>query len=139
MAKASDLSYGITTMAAKVGHCNIPLISEAITPDIIAKIGLDGEFYRSYESLSTFRTALDNLPWNPDLILIFSGYDSHRDDCGKGITNWTNKDFQQLTKYVLDLAKKISCPIISTHGGGYNTPVTISAALSHIEILANYK
>lgn len=139
MAKASDLSYGTTTMAAKVGHCNIPLISEFITPDILAKIGLDGEFYRSHESLSKFQNALENLPWNPDLIFIFSGYDSHQNDCGKGITDWTNQEFQKLTKYVLDLAKKISCPVISTHGGGYNTPVTISAALSHIEILANYK
>ncbi|MBD2692991.1 histone deacetylase [Anabaena catenula] len=139
MSKASNLSYGTTTMAEKIGHCNIPLISEGITPDIIAEIGLDGKFYRSHESLSTFRHALENLPWNPDLIFIFSGYDSHRDDCGKGITDWTNRDFQELTKYVLDLAKKVSCPVISRHGGGYCTPVTISAALSHIEILANYK
>ncbi|TAF08303.1 MAG: histone deacetylase [Nostocales cyanobacterium] len=139
MAKASDLRYGTTTMAAKVGHCNIPLISESITSDILAKIGLDGEFYRSYESLSTFLSAFKNLPWHPDLIFIFSGYDSHRDDCGKGITDWTNRDFQELTKYVLDLAQKISCPVISTHGGGYNKPVTISAALSHIEILANWR
>ncbi|MFM2060911.1 MAG: hypothetical protein RLZZ507_581 [Cyanobacteriota bacterium] len=139
MAKASNLNYGTTTRAEEVGHCNIPLISEYITPDILEKIGLDGKFYQSHESLSTFRNALEKIPFTPDLILIFSGYDSHIDDCGKNITNWTNQDFQELTKYVVYVAKKISCPIISTHGGGYNTPVTISAALSHIEILANYK
>jgi acetoin utilization deacetylase AcuC-like enzyme len=72
------------------------------------------------------------------LIFIFSGYDAHKDDCGKGITDWINRDFKLLTRYVVELAKKASCPVLSTHGGGYKLSVAISAAVSHVEILANY-
>lgn len=67
----------------------------------------------------------------------FSGYDSHRDDCGEGITNWDDQDLERLTRYVLTLAKKSACPILSVHGGGYNLPVTLSAALRHVTVLAN--
>jgi hypothetical protein len=31
---------------------------------------------------------------------VFARYD--RDDCGKGITDWTNADFSKLTEIVLD-------------------------------------
>lgn len=99
---------------------------------------MDGKFYKSHESLNIFEEALLQIPWKPNLILIFSGYDSHQDDCGKGITNWTNQEFELLTLKVLELAKKSSTPVISSHAGGYKLPVTVSAALSHVEILASY-
>jgi acetoin utilization deacetylase AcuC-like enzyme len=67
----------------------------------------------------------------------FSGYDSHRDDCGKGITDWTDREFQHLTRLVLDLAQKASCPVLSCHGGGYQLPITVSAAIGHIKVLAS--
>lgn len=138
MTKASDLKCGTTEVAAKVGHCNIPLLSDRFKDDLPEKISLGGKFYRANESISTWKAALEQIPWMPDLILIFSGYDSHQYDCGARITNWTNQDFQVLTESVLNLAKKASCPILSTHGGGYNLPATVSAAITHVQVLASY-
>ncbi|KAF3883762.1 MULTISPECIES: histone deacetylase family protein [Nostocales] len=137
MAKASDLKAGTTTVGLAVGHCNIPLIPQNFAVEVLTKLGIDGKFYTSHESLNAFQEALLQIPWTPDLILIFSGYDSHQDDCGKGITDWTNQEFKLLTLKVLELAKESLIPVISTHGGGYKLPVTVSAALSHVEILAS--
>ncbi len=99
-------------------------------------MNLPGKLYRPSESLPAFQSALEHIPWTPDLIFIFSGYDSHRDDCGAGITNWSNQEYRLLTRYVIELAEKASCPVLSVHGGGYDLPVTISAAVSHVETLA---
>lgn len=55
----------------------------------------------------------------------------------EGITDWTNFSFCRLTKIVLDLAIKSDCPILSVHGGGYNLPVTVKAAIAHIDSLTN--
>ena len=137
MTKASDLKCGTTSWAEAVGHCNIPLLSDRFKDDLPPSINLTGKFYRANESLPTFQAALDKLPWQPDLIMIFSGYDSHKYDCGAGITNWMNEEFELLTSFVLELAKQANCPVLSTHGGGYNLPATISAAMSHVRVLAN--
>lgn len=138
MALASGLRYGTTQTGKLLGHQNIPIVSKAYDDNFIAQANWGGEFYRAEESLEIFKQSLDNIPWKPDLILIFSGYDAHKDDQGRDIMNWTNEDFVSLTKFVLDLARKVSCPILSMHGGGYTLPVAISAACSHVETLANY-
>jgi acetoin utilization deacetylase AcuC-like enzyme len=138
MAKASDLKVGTTTVAEAVGHCNIPIVSESFPVKVLESEGITGRFYCGHQSISTFEEALENLPWQPDLVAIFSGYDSHRDDCGKGITDWTNADFCKLTEIVLDFAKRCGCPVLSTHGGGYRLPVTVAAATSHVRTLATY-
>lgn len=138
MAKLSDLNLGTTTVAARLGHCNIPIFPENLETSFLEKVNLSGNFYKGLESIDVFYSALEKLPWKPNLILIFSGYDSHVRDCGAGVTNWSNGEFQELTEYVLDLADRVNCPVISCHGGGYNIPITISAALSHIRVLANY-
>ena len=139
MAKASDLKLGTTTVGETVGHCNIPILTHSFPIQILEEEGITGRFYRGHESLDAFQLALEEIPWNPDLIMIFSGYDSHKDDCGDGITGWTNQDFRKLTESVLELANKLSCPVLSTHGGGYNLPVTVLAAINHVEVLASYK
>jgi acetoin utilization deacetylase AcuC-like enzyme len=139
MAKASDLKLGTTTIGEAVGHCNIPILTQSFPIELLEEEGITGKFYRGHESLNAFRLALEDLPWTPDLIMIFSGYDSHKDDCGAGITDWTNQDFRKLTEFVLDLANKISCPVLSNHGGGYNLPVTVLAAINHVKVLASYK
>jgi acetoin utilization deacetylase AcuC-like enzyme len=138
MAKASDLKRGTTTAAEAVGHCNIPLLPARFADDFPPKMGLTGQFYRANESLSAFQAALEQIPWTPDLILIFSGYDSHRDDCGKETTGWTGADFAALTVAVLEVAKKANCPVLSNHGGGYKLPITIASAVSHVKTLASY-
>lgn len=139
MAKASSLHNGTTTAALAVGHCNIPVLSDRFDDAFVTQLNLSGTFYRAAESVSVFEASLQNLPWTPDLICIFSGYDSHRDDCGKGITNWTNDDFVHLTQIVLDSAKVAGCPVLSVHGGGYKLPITVAAAVCHVNTLATYK
>jgi acetoin utilization deacetylase AcuC-like enzyme len=137
MATQRVMKDGTTTAAKAVGHCNIPLLSEIYTDEMAGQLGLSGKWYRAAESLAAFQAALDNLPWTPDLLCLFSGYDSHRDDCGVGITNWTNDDFIWLTRRMLELAKRSNCPVLSAHGGGYQLPVTVSAAVEHVRTLAS--
>jgi acetoin utilization deacetylase AcuC-like enzyme len=136
MSSMRVMRQGTTTAGQEVGHCNIPLLNEFFEDKFFDEMNLPGRFYRASESLPAFREALERVPWTPDLILIFSGYDSHRDDCGKGITNWTDQEYKTLTTYVVELAKRAGCPVLSAHGGGYNLPVTLSAAVSHVEALA---
>ncbi|MEW6380339.1 MAG: hypothetical protein AB1611_12135 [bacterium] len=132
------VEQGTTTAAEAVGQCNIPLLDEFYKDDFIERTGLPGRFYRAPESLPAFQSAVEHIPWTPELILIFSGYDSHRDDCGRGITDWSVQDYRLLTRYVLDLAKRVSCPVLSVHGGGYAMSSTISSAISHVDVLASY-
>ncbi len=136
MATQRVMAQGTTAAGKEVGHCNIPLLNEFFENKFFEEMSLPGEFYRAAESLSVFQSALEQAPWTPDLICIFSGYDSHKDDCGKGITNWTNQEYKTLTKYVIELAKRANSPILSVHGGGYKLPVTIPAAVSHVKVLA---
>jgi len=138
MAFANGLRYGTTTTGKSLGHQNIPILSKAYDDEFKKKIEWGGVFYRAEESIDAFANALTKIPWSPDLIFIFSGYDSHKEDQGHDITNWTNNDFVTLTKLVLDLSQKPSCPVLSVHGGGYNLPVTVSAAYAHVETLADY-
>lgn len=137
MASACGLAWGTTTAAAAVGHCNIPLLYAGYDDSFGEQMQLSGHFYRAHESQRVFQEALERLPWQPDLIGIFSGYDAHQDDCGRGISDWGNEDFRRLTRAVLDVAHRASCPVLSVHGGGYNLPVTVAAAATHVEVLAN--
>jgi acetoin utilization deacetylase AcuC-like enzyme len=137
MATQRVLREGTTSAAKAVGHCNIPLVDPRFADEkLIADMGLSSQFYLAHESIKVFQSALEHLPFTPDFIGIFSGYDSHKDDCGKGITEWDYDDFRTLTRCVLDLAQKAGCPVLSVHGGGYNLPVTAASAAAHIETLA---
>jgi acetoin utilization deacetylase AcuC-like enzyme len=131
------LRLGTTTAAAEAGHCNIPILHSDYDDTFWAQMKLSGEFFRAENSLATYASALENLPFPPSLIFVFSGYDSHRDDQGKDVTNWTNEDYEQLTRLVLAVARKANCPIISSHGGGYTLSVALAAAVCHISVLAN--
>lgn len=138
MALAGGLRYGTTLTGETLGHQNIPVLTKIFDDRFVAQAGWGGTFYRAEESLIAFRQALEKIPWQPDMVFIFSGYDSHKDDQGRDITNWNNSDFESLTKYLLDVANEASCPVLSVHGGGYNLSTTISAAYSHVKILASY-
>jgi acetoin utilization deacetylase AcuC-like enzyme len=137
MGVAAGIRIGTTAAAAQVGHRNIPLLADSFEASIIGEMGLEGDFFRAEQSLPLVRQALDELPFAPDLICVFNGVDSHRDDCGGGITNWTNADFQTLTRWVLEAAARHHCPVLSVQGGGYKLPITIPAILSHLEVLAS--
>jgi acetoin utilization deacetylase AcuC-like enzyme len=139
MAKASRLALGTTTAAEEAGHWNIPVLDQRFDGDVIGALGLSGRFYRGEESLVAVADALDALPWQPELICVFSGYDAHRDDCGRHVMGWDTADFGWLTRRVLDRAQQAGCPVLSVHGGGYKLPVTIAAATEHIRTLATYR
>lgn len=138
MAMAAGMRHGTTTAAAEVGHCNLPILHSLYDDGFAEHMKLDGKFYRADESLTVFQQALENLPWQPDLICIFSGYDSHKDDRGKDITNWGNEDYRTLTKMVLAVADAANCPILSVHGGGYTLNVAVEAATHHVDELAKW-
>jgi len=138
MAKAAGLHAGTTTAGAAVRHCNIPVLSQVFDDHFFAQAGLAGRFYRADHVMAIFEQALAELPWQPDLICIFSGYDGHRNDCGRRITEWSEQDFERLTRLVLDRAALARCPVLSVHGGGYQLPVTIASAAHHIAVLATY-
>jgi acetoin utilization deacetylase AcuC-like enzyme len=136
MAKVNGLRAGTSEAGADAGHCNIPLLHDRIQSSFVEKLGLPGKFYHGADSIRVFRDALHSLPWSPDLVCIFSGYDGHRDDCGKSVTNWTNADFAELTRIVRKLADSAGSPVLSVHGGGYNLPVTVDAAVTHVGALS---
>jgi acetoin utilization deacetylase AcuC-like enzyme len=136
MSKSVGLYSGTTVAAAETGHCNIPLADHDFSDELIRELNLEGDFFRKEQSLPLFNEALEKIPWQPDLILLFSGYDSHRDDCGMDITDWTEPDYRKLTRAVLNLSKRVHCPVLSVHGGGYNLPVTVASAAAHLAELA---
>lgn len=139
MALATGLRYGTTVTGEALGHQNIPILGKMYDDNFITQANWGGEFYRAEQSLDVFRQALDKVPWKPDLILILSGYDAHKEDQGRNIMDWTNEDFGSLTKFVLDFAGKVGCHVLSMHGGGFTLPVAISAACSHVETLATFQ
>jgi acetoin utilization deacetylase AcuC-like enzyme len=136
MSIMKSIELGTTTYAEKVGHCNIPVLSEEYTDDFyFFELGLPGLIFRSNQIHEQFELALGKLSFSPDLIVIFDGHDSHIKDCGEGITEFQYEDFRVLTKAVKNIADKVKCPILSMPGGGYNLDITVQAALIHVEEL----
>lgn len=126
-----------TSIAGKaVGHCNIPVLDKEYGNLLANSLKIEGNIYQSYEAIFALQHELNHLPFDPDLIVIFSGYDSHGQDSGRYVTDFANDDFRTITRAVLNLSSKIGCPVLSVHGGGYVLDVTVSAALAHVETLA---
>ena len=98
MALACGSQYGTSIVGQQLGHCNLPVMSSAYTDEMIEGLHFSGVFYRSDEILPAFYQALENIPWKPDLILIFSGYDGHMNDQGAGIMDWADESFRLLTR-----------------------------------------
>ncbi len=140
MMKASKIEKCTTTYAQSIGHCNIPVLWDGYENDFFEEINLPGKFFRADQIIPELKAALGRVPFDPELVFIFCGYDGHKDDCGEGITNYTDDDFRILTRIILDYASTRSLPVISVHGGGYASPldITINAALAHVEELVNY-
>jgi acetoin utilization deacetylase AcuC-like enzyme len=136
MASMRVIRDGTTEAAEAIGQCNIPVLNSKYEGKIAQAMELAGNLYWTNEVIPTLNEKLNTLPFTPDMIFIFSGYDSHKDDCGKHTTKWDNDDYRTLTRIMLDLSEKTSCPIVSSHGGGYKIDITIPAALEHIETLA---
>jgi acetoin utilization deacetylase AcuC-like enzyme len=137
MMKASKLEVGTIAGGEAVGQCNLPLLHSMFTDEWMAnELPALGRFYRAAESLSVLEDALSKLPWKPHLLCICSGYDSHKEDCGDEITNWTDGNFEHLTRLAISVAEKANCPILSVHSGGYKLPVAVGAAEVHVRTMA---
>lgn len=136
MSLAGGMRNATTSAAEAAGHCNIPILHNDYDDNFLQEMGLPGKFYRGRDSLSALYTALHELPWEPDMVLIHSGYDGHQDDCGRHITDWGTEDFGTMTHSVVEIANSSHCPVVSLHGGGYNRQTTIEAAKCHVAYLA---
>ncbi len=144
MCKASSLQIGSTIYGESVGHINIPVVDSLYDdefmkdPDTLKEFS--GEYYRAEASKRIFNNTINSLDFQPDLIMIFDGHDSHKNDCGNDITDWVDEDFEDMTRMVIDLSIKHSCPILSMPGGGYNEINDIvDLAIKHVNVLNEYK
>jgi acetoin utilization deacetylase AcuC-like enzyme len=74
--------------------------------------------------------------FNPDLILISSGFDSREDDL-LGCFSISDAGFARLTQWVMALADEV-CQgrVVSLLEGGYNIKGNASAAIAHLKTLA---
>ncbi len=130
---------GTTIAGQKAGHLNIPVFESTLKDEFFRELELEGTYCRGPEAIPRFRQSLQSLPFQPELIIIFAGMDSHRDDCGKDITDWVEDDFRYLTRVVLDAAFEWGIPVLSSPGGGYNVDSAVSTALAHYEELRTYR
>ncbi len=135
MAVSGGLRMATTTYAEEIGHCNLPVLADTFGDEWMEQMHLPGRCYRADNIIPAFREAVENIPWMPDYISIFSGYDAHVGDHGRGVMNWTNDDYVRLTKIVTALANRVACPILSVHGGGYELPVVVAVATAHVDAL----
>lgn len=137
MMKVTSIEAGTTEYAKQIGQCNIPLLHRIFDAKFFAEIDLQGDFYRDNESIAAFQQSLENLPFLPDIIFVFAGCDSHKDDCGTDVTNWETRDFETLTKSVISLSRKANCPVLSSCCGGYNLKSTLDVVEAHVRTLAS--
>ena len=77
--------------------------------------------------------------WDPDLIIISAGFDSHKNDVFRGFPLIEN-DFYYMTVQLCKLADKY-CDgrLISILEGGYDLSILKQCVYSHINALLNYK
>ena len=126
---------GTTTAARAAGHQNIPLLSTIFPHEFWEKAGLPGEYYRYDQAMARFEAALTQVPWAPDIVFVFSGYDAHAEDCGADTHEWTEDHYRTLTRLVCDFADSCDAPVLSVHGGGYDPDVAVRSAIAHVETL----
>ena len=128
---------GTTVAARRAGHQNIPVLDQTYSADVSHELAVTGEYVHSGEELRAFGSALANVPWKPDIVFVLSGYDGHRLDCGSRVQEWDNQHFEELTRIICEYGEGV-IPIVSVHGGGYQLPVTVDAAVAHVAVLAEY-
>jgi acetoin utilization deacetylase AcuC-like enzyme len=139
MGTQNAIKLGFTTYGERVGHCNIPVMNNNFGEKFYFET-LAGEFsgklYSDKNCIETFANALEELPFTPDLILIFDGHDSHIDDLGKDITNWDDQAFTKLAELAFETAGKHHCPVISSPGGGYHVETLFRLTDLHLALLS---
>ena len=92
------------------------------------------------EYLSAFENDLNNIQkgFKPDLILISSGFDAHKDDPLAGIL-LTENGFLQMTELIAKVAWKCcDGKVLSVLEGGYNLNALASSVEAHLEVLLKH-
>ena len=92
------------------------------------------------EYLSAFENDLNNIQkgFKPDLILISSGFDAHKDDPLAGIL-LTENGFLQMTELIAKVAWKCcNGKVLSVLEGGYNLNALASSVEAHLEVLLKH-
>lgn len=72
--------------------------------------------------------------YNPQLILISSGFDAHKDDPLANM-KLTEEDFSEMTKVIKDFSDKKNISIISVLEGGYNLEALSKSVYAHLQVL----
>jgi acetoin utilization deacetylase AcuC-like enzyme len=99
MSMMDAILLGTSTYGKSVGHCNIPVLDLNYSDDFYYnELGLTGKIFRDTQCIKQFEVELNDLPFNPELIVIFDGHDSHKNDCGNEITNFSYNDFRTLIR-----------------------------------------
>ena len=89
------------------------------------------EFQRQWKEQGLPRLAA----FEPDLILIYAGFDGHRDDPLAQL-NLLSADFAWLTNEVVKISEQsANCGIVSTLEGGYNLTALPEACAAHVSAL----
>ena len=136
MSSQRTILLGTSTYGEKVGHCNIPVLSYDFSEEFYYnELEMTGNIFRTHEVIPQFEQELNKLPFNPDIIIVFDGHDSHVKDCGKEITAFEYEDYRTLTKLIKRIATINNCPILSIPGGGYNHDTAVISALAHADEL----
>lgn len=138
MSAVGATMLGTTDYGRKVGQCNIPVLDSHFDQKFWEDCEMTGLYYRSDNCKKQFEIELNNLPFKADLVFIFDGHDSHKDDCGDSVTHFSTQDFVDMTELVLSYSMLVDCPVISSIGGGYNFETHCEAALAHCQTLANF-
>ena len=107
--------------------------AEGTTLNIMMKPGSgDSEYRKVYEDL--FLPQAEK--FNPDVIMISSGFDAHKDDM-LGTTILETSSFEWLTRKTVDLAEQCcSGKIISVLEGGYNMMALEECVTTHCKALS---
>ena len=132
---------GSADYGKQVCHRNIPVMDRDYGAAFYRELGEDftGALFTAENCVAEFRSALESLPFEPDLVFIFDGHDAHREDLGRTVQCWRDKDFAALTKLVLDAAERWGCPVISSPGGDYRRETARRLTEQHLDLLGNYR
>lgn len=138
MGMCDVIKYGTTTHGEQVGHINIPVLTDLwIKEDYNRELEIEGDVFEKENAIDVFKQSLDS-GFVPDMIMIFDGHDASELDCGKEAACWSDEDFSNLTKAVIDKSIEWDCPILSMPGGGY-VEHTIDLSIQHATLLSEYR
>lgn len=131
---SSDILRG-TEQILLLSSCQFPLYPLSEMPvaahnevNIVLPEGSNGQAFRN-EVEQRWQPAL--VQFQPQLILISAGFDSHADDPLAGL-NWQAEDYAWITRRLCELH---TGPIVSSLEGGYDLDALAASAVAHVQAL----